>query len=145
MIIKINTSSATDIKQHLWSVSELFTPALSTYVDIDKYAEKLFEKAQRIEVWYKGELAGLLAYYNNKDEKIAFITNVSVSCDIMGKGIASEMIKQMEACAIGEVSIIRLEVNDTNIRAKQFYIKNGFIYKCSTDHGSIIMEKNIEV
>ena len=143
MEIKTNVSTIADIKKHLWSVSSQFVPELSSYVDIDKYSEKLFEKAQRIEIWEDGHLEGLLAYYLNVEGRFAFITNVSVSPKIMGEGVASEMIRRMVKDVVGIIDIIRLEVNPGNERAKAFYIKNGFQERIIREEGEIVMEKII--
>lgn len=143
MEIKTNVSTLADIKEHLWSVSSQFVPELSSYVDIDKYSEKLFEKAQRIEIWENGHLEGLLAYYLNMEGRFAFITNVSVSPVIMGGGVASEMIKRLIEKNTGIIDIIRLEVNAGNERARHFYTKNGFICHYGDNSDTIIMERRV--
>lgn len=145
MEIKSNQSTIVDIKNHLWQVSPQFVPELSSYVDIDKYSEKLYKKAQRIEIWDNGQLEGLLAYYLNTESRFAFITNVSISPRIMREGMASEMIKRMIEDNKGEFDIIRLEVNEDNERAKRFYYKNGFMVKHSIEHGAILMERSIDL
>lgn len=145
MEIRTNVSSIDDIKGHLWSVSPQFVPELSSYVDIDKYAEKLYNKAQRIEFWENGHLEGLLAYYLNVEGRFAFITNVSVSPEIMGGGVASKMIKRLIEDNKGIIDVIRLEVNAGNERAIHFYDKNGFVQKNVLEHGTIIMERDISV
>ena len=142
MEFKINESAIADIKRHLWSVSSHFVPKLSSYVDIDNYSEKLYEKAQRIEVWDNGQLEGLLAYYLNPEGRFAFITNVSISPRIMGEGVAAKMIKRLIEDNKGIIDIIRLEVNACNERAILFYKKNGFVQKNTIDH-EIIMERCI--
>lgn len=141
MEIKVNVSSINDIKGHLWSISSLFVPELSSYVDIDKYAEKLYDKAQRIEIWENGYLKGLLAYYLNTEDRFVFITNVSVSPEIMGAGVASKMIKRLIEDNTGIIDVIRLEVNAGNERARRFYKKNGFIGNPVDNSDSIIMER----
>lgn len=141
MEIKTNVSSVADIKEHLWSVSSQFVPELSSYVDIDKYSEKLYEKAQRIEIWEDGHLEGLLAYYLNVEGRFAFITNVSISLSIMGGGGATEMIKRLIEDNMGIIDVIRLEVNAGNERARRFYTKNGFLSHSEDNSDSTIMER----
>ena len=143
MEIKTNVSSVADIKEHLRSVSSQFVPELSSYVDIDKYSEKLFEKAQRIEIWEDGHLEGLLAYYLNSESRFAFITNVSISPRIMREGMASEMIKRLIEDNTGVIDVIRLEVNISNERARRFYTKNGFLSHSEDNSDSTIMERCI--
>ena len=145
MEIKSNVSSVADIKEHLWTVSPQFEPELSSYVDIDKYAEKLYDKAQRIEIWENGHLEGLLAYYLNTEGRFAFITNVSVSSKITGGGVASKMIKRLIEDNMGVIDVIRLEVNTSNERAKRFYTKNGFICLQGVNRDSVTMERPVIV
>ena len=143
MVIKVNTSTIADIFCHLCSVSSQFVPELSSYVDIDKYSVKLYEKAQRIEIWNNGQLEGLLAYYLNTESRFAFITNVSISPRIKGKGAASYLLNRLIEDNTGIVDIIRLEVNVYNERARHFYEKNDFICHSAGNSDSIIMERCI--
>ena len=71
-----NKASLSTILRHLVKVDDLFVPTLSSYVNIDLYSKKIFEKADRIEIWKNQELVGLLAFYTNLTS--IFVTNVSL-------------------------------------------------------------------
>ncbi len=141
--IKKNTSVVSDIETHLMEVSDSFVPNLSSYVDIKQYAVKLFEKAQRIEVWEDNRLVGLLAYYQNFNDMSAFITNVSIEKGFMGSGLATEMINKMVDAVSGTLGVIGLEVNKDNERALSFYLKNGFVESELKENGSLIMVREL--
>ena len=141
--IKNNNSAVSDIEAHLMMVSDSFVPNLSSYVDIKQYAVKLFEKAQRIEVWEDNRLVGLLAYYQNFNNMSAFITNVSIEKGFMGGGLATEMINKMIDAIRGTVGVIRLEVKKDNKRALCFYMKNGFVESEIKENGSLVMVREL--
>lgn len=141
--IKKNSSVVSDIESHLMEVSDSFVPNLSSYVDIKQYAVKLFEKAQRIEVWENNRLVGLLAYYQDFNDMSAFITNVSIEKGYLGGGLATEMINKMIDAIRGTLGVIRLEVNKNNKRALRFYLKNGFVESAIKENGSLVMVREL--
>jgi ribosomal protein S18 acetylase RimI-like enzyme len=129
MIIKysINESTLIQVKFHLNECSKNFIPELSTYVDIDTYSTKLFQKSTRIEAFLESELIGLIAIYINEQKKDSFISNVSVLPKIEGNGVAktlfAETLKLLKQLNINKIS---LEVDFMNIKAITFYEKFGF-------------------
>jgi hypothetical protein len=76
VVYSINKSSELEIKKHLISVSKNFVPELDSYVNIEEYSKKLFEKSTRIEAYSGENLIGLIAIYLNNSD--SFITNYSV-------------------------------------------------------------------
>lgn len=99
---------------------------LSSYVDLPIYAKKIFEKANRIEIWNNGCLIGLIAYYLNIEESFAFITNVSLEKEFVGRGIATQMMEMLYIKTAGKIKVIKLEVKSINSSAINFYNKLGF-------------------
>jgi hypothetical protein len=74
---QFNRASPSEIAAHLRSCDREFHPALSSRVDIDEYAAKLWAKAERFESWDGAVLVGLLAFYcNDAAERSAFVTSV---------------------------------------------------------------------
>lgn len=125
LILTKNKSVYNDIKNHLERCDTLFKPLLSSYINLEVYAKKLFEKATRYEVFYENKLIGLIAVYVSKD--IGFISNFSVENEFVGKGLARQL---MDFC-IGDfhkqnISTISLEVFKQNLRAIKFYSKFDF-------------------
>lgn len=136
-----NKSGLSDIVNHLESCDSLFAPNLSSYVNISEYAHKLYSKAERMEVWRGEELVGLIAFYIN--EKMAYISNVSLFEDLQGSGVAGILLDRCKSFSQKKNSeFIRLEVFETNNRAFSFYSKHGFIIRRG-DEGKFLLELNL--
>lgn len=124
-----NKASKEDIKIHLKDCNTLFSPHLSTYVDIHEYAEKIKTNAFTFEGWENNRLIGLVACYLNDKKKFqGYITNVSTSKDYQGKGIAKHLLEQTtnKTLEFGFKSL-SLEVEVNNIKAISLYQHSGFV------------------
>lgn len=131
----INQSNLFQVKSHLDQCSELFTPILSSYVDIYSYSEKLIQKATRIEAFDGNILIGLIAIYVNEEENVCFITNVSVIPSFSGKGIATTLFYRTQDLIKNlRVNTIILHVNINNYPAINFYEKLGFEHDLIIDN-----------
>lgn len=122
-------SRPTEIALHLRGCDDSFMPPLSTRVEIDEYAWKLFGAANRFEAWADGELVGLSAVYSNSvNRNLAFLTNISVSPAWRGLGIASRLLDNSIE-KVRELGFLRLEleVNRSNRGAITLYEKRGFL------------------
>lgn len=127
MIFHLNTSITEQIVTHLKKCDTLFVPNLSSYVDIESYAEKLFDKAVRIECFEEDELLALLAFYVNLDNNFCFITNVSVDEKLKGKKIGDSLLFELDKyCLENSIKQIQLEVRKENSKAINFYKKHNF-------------------
>lgn len=123
---KINTSTEKDIRAHFSACEKSFMDELISRVDMDAYIRKLMEKSTRYEAWVDGHLVGLLAAYHNHDPAgFDFITNVSVTANSTGLGVASHLVSTCIAHANSPE--IRLEVAKDNLVAQALYQKFGFI------------------
>lgn len=112
---------------HLKACDSLFVPKLSSYVTIESYAEKLFDKAERIECFEGNELLALLAFYVNLDKNFCFITNVSVDEKWSGKKIGDSLLFELDKyCLEHNIKQIQLEVRKENSKAITFYKKHNF-------------------
>jgi ribosomal protein S18 acetylase RimI-like enzyme len=130
VVYKINSASIEDVSLHLRRCDGEFVPCLSSRVDIDEYAVKIFERSKMYEAWSEGELLGLVAVYCNSTERLsAFVSNVSVIPGWHRKGIANNLINQsmLEVNNLGFKSI-QLEVRVENEIAISFYSKKGFTF-----------------
>mgnify|MGYP001583318085 CR=1 FL=1 len=125
---KIKTVPIQAIVKHLHACDSCFSPPLSTYVDIDAYGKKIYEKSVTFEAWNGKELIGLLAaYYNDKKTKTGFITNVSVLKEHQHTGIASRLIESVINFGKKEsLTKLLLEINRSNTSAIHLYRKCGF-------------------
>lgn len=125
----LNKASEEQITDHLLRCDVDFVPPLSDRVELTDYAQKIASKATRFEAWLGGTLVGLVvAYCNEQETRIAYITNVSVTREWTGKGIAACLMKQciehVEAMGMRQIT---LEVAGDNMPAIKLYEKNGFI------------------
>lgn len=111
-------------------VNQLFIPTLSSVVNLEEYSDKIFLKAHKIEIWHNDKLVGLVAFYSNMDEKVAFITNVSIEKEFQGKQLAKKLIEEViQINKENNFLHILLEVHKENNLAIQFYKKNNFDIK----------------
>jgi GNAT superfamily N-acetyltransferase/SAM-dependent methyltransferase len=123
-----NRASAAQTAAHLRACDESFVPPLNARVNIDDYARKLGDHAQRFEAWADGELIGLVAAYcNAPDRQRAFITSVSVLPSWQGRGVASQLLAQcLEYLRHLGFARVELETDDHNSAAHRLYARHGF-------------------
>jgi ribosomal protein S18 acetylase RimI-like enzyme len=133
---QINKSSYNDVYDHLIACDVYFVPRLSEKIAIDTYSKKIIDNAIRIEAWKNNVLVGLIAFYSNKENSFAYITNVSVLNEFNGIGVAKKLMQE----TIYEVQkikykTIRLEVNKSNSKAIDLYRLLDFeIYEENQDN-----------
>lgn len=140
----INESSIDMIRQHLNECSESFIPALTTYIDIDEYGKKLFEKSLRFEAYIDKKLVGLIAAYINDEKKTSFITNVSVDSRYQNLYISKTlMVLCLKVLKLMGCESVELEVFNDNSRAINFYKKNNFIVQGETTKKTYLMKLDL--
>jgi ribosomal protein S18 acetylase RimI-like enzyme/2-polyprenyl-3-methyl-5-hydroxy-6-metoxy-1,4-benzoquinol methylase len=124
----LNKASAAQIADHLLHCDADFVPPLSGRVEINDYARKIVSKATRFEAWSGSTLVGLVAAYcNDQENRIAYISSVSVLRAWTGKGIASRLMSQcIEHAKASGMRQIGLEVAGDNTPAIKLYEKGGF-------------------
>lgn len=128
--IRFNTSSEQDTFEHLKRTNNCHTPPLSKRVNLHDYAQKLTNHAERIELWNKDCLIGLIAYYEVDSERI-FISNVSIDKAYRSQNynqkFGSILLKKLiQKAQCQNISVIELSVFTTNLRALKFYEAHGF-------------------
>lgn len=126
--ISLNMSDASSIESHLRECEGRFSPSLSARVDLGDYARKLASLADRMEAWRGIRLVGLVAAYLNTPEAgRGFVSNVSVSADVEGTGLASELLLMcMQLARDKGCEALELEVGASDERTKTFYLRHGF-------------------
>jgi GNAT superfamily N-acetyltransferase len=126
----IGRASEAEVADHLHICDVAFVPKLSSRVNIDSYAKKIFQNADRFEAWAGDKMTGLVAVYcnsPNRDLGVAFITSVSVLPGWHGRGIASRLIEScIEKVRDSNFNCICLEVDVENRIAVLLYEKHGF-------------------
>lgn len=125
----LNTASAAQIAEHLLRCDADFVPPLSGRVEIGDYAQKIASKATRFEAWSGGTLVGLVAAYcNDQENRIAYITSVSVLRAWTSNGIAGRLVGQcVEHAKTSGMRQISLEVSVENTPTIKLYEKSGFV------------------
>lgn len=123
-----NQSNLNEVLQHLNACDEAFMPPLSSRVELQAYALKIFDKAHRFEAWQDVEMVGLIAAYcNDPAKQSSFITSVSVSPSFQGMGIASRLMEQcIRELKSHTFKRLQLEVASNNLPAIRLYQKFGF-------------------
>lgn len=126
---KTKTATEEEIYLHLKLCNEKFIPPLEEKVNIREYSKKLFKKSVTFEAWENQTLAGLVAaYFNDTENHLGFITNVSILKDYKGKGIASELMNMCINYSKGnKFTEIILEVSKENKDAISLYEKFNFV------------------
>jgi len=113
-------------------------------VDLIEFSMKLSLNAKHFYLFQQGEVAGFLAaYFNDMENKVAYISTVSLFPQFQGQGLGGAMLD--EACCYAKKNgfkVVRLQVRRNNVGALRFYIKHGF-FKAETLEESYFLEKNI--
>jgi ribosomal protein S18 acetylase RimI-like enzyme len=124
-----NQASRDQIVALLQACDTSFIPPLSSRVDLDSYATKLFNHARLLEAWIQDDYVGVVAVYlNDARTRRGFISNVCVRPEHGGKGIASQLIARCKERAIRDgFDTLELEVSPTNLPAVALYQKSGFL------------------
>jgi ribosomal protein S18 acetylase RimI-like enzyme/protein-L-isoaspartate O-methyltransferase len=129
------------IQRHLNDCSASFVPNLNSYVDIVEYSKKLDKHAVLFTEFDNDTLIGLVAAYDNSENKFGWITNVSVHPNYSRKGIASKLlIECIEYFKNKNYTSIFLEVYSSNQSAISLYKKHNFTihkteeYKMTMQH-----------
>lgn len=117
------------IVEHLLRCDADFMPSLSSRVLINDYAKKIANNAMRFEAYSGDAMVGLVAVYcNDRDGRIAYVTNSSVLKEWNGKGIATRLMQQcIEHAKTSGMQQISLEVAIDNIPAIKLYVNKGFV------------------
>lgn len=136
--IRRNTSTLGDIVDHLGRNDSEFYPKLSSRVEIDEYSKKIFQFADRYEVFSQSCMVGLIAVYKTRD--LWFVTSVSVDRSQREFGWGSRLLSAIIEDAVHTSPSIELEVNVKSEAAISLYRKLGF--KIKDDNGEVlIMER----
>jgi len=105
-----------------------FSPPLSERINLEEYANKIYENAITFEAWVFDRLIGMVAaYFNNVTDSVGFITNVGVEAKYKGNNIASDLMSNcINYSKENHFSRIILEVNENNQAAINLYNKFNF-------------------
>lgn len=128
LVFKEKAAGRSQVYAHLEACDKNYIPYLSKKVDLQEYSGKIVDNAITFEAWSNDRVIGLVAaYFNNADEGIVYITNVSVTGEFSNKGIATELMKMClkKAKSLNFDELI-LEVSKKQNNAIRLYNKFGF-------------------
>lgn len=115
---------------YLKRLDDSFSPALSSYVDLEKFSKKLTDNALIYTVnASNNQFAGLFAaYINDIETKITYLTSIAILKQYQGLGYAQLLMNKLveESQTAGMIGI-KLEVYKDNEQAIRFYKRNNFI------------------
>ena len=122
-------SSLCEIISHLKDVDGCFSPVLSSIVNLEFFAKKIYDNTIRFEAWNNDKLIGLLsAYFNNYSTKNGFINHVAVKTPYNGQGISKNLMNKCIEYGINNgFESITLEVSKDNYVAINLYERFGFV------------------
>lgn len=140
-----NSASESEVVEHLREVDATFDPPLSERISIDGYAFRIVSSAQRFECWCGNRLIGLVAIYmNDPSAEFAYVTNVSVSPDRHGEGIATRLLEEsISEVASAGFGSLRLDCAGGSELEATFYPTFGFA-ALGTEGGRTTMEKKLK-
>ena len=135
--------SFTDVQSLLGDFDTMFSPSLSSHIDLFAFAKKLAKNASFILCKKNEKLVGYIAFYENKDTKISYIPSICVKDSCRSSGIASQMMDYLISQSHPDINTIALEVRKNNNSAIRFYQKQGFVTK--DDRGEkVLMNKTFK-
>lgn len=138
-----NVASCAQIQGHLGQCDAHFSPRLSDRVNLPEYAEKLTLYSERFEAWADSALVGLVALYiNDKNKRLAHISNVSVVPEWQGRQVAQSLLSNAIQYAQSlHFSLIGLTVDERSRGAVHLYTKIGF--KVFESSGSLLSMQKV--
>lgn len=133
-----------EILNLLLRVDPFFKPTpLSVRVDLRIYAKKLATHAAHFFVRDNERLIGMICcYINDVNKTKAFVSNISIDPDYIGKGIGLMLSMECENAALKMgFKSIESEVHINNIPSLKMYLKLGYQIDRNLDDNHYIMRK----
>lgn len=124
-MMTINHGTAADYTAHLKACDRLFPTALSERIDLERYAEKLHDRATSFELWDGHRIVGLLSVYLDTD--VAFISHICVLPEAPPRSGSRLMTALVNEAIRRHKRRIRLQVEVKNEHAVTFYQRHGFV------------------
>lgn len=124
-----------------------FSPKLSSRVILSDYALKLVNNANFILIRENSSNAilGVVAFYMNEKDKIAFLSSFHIVKEYRRRGIATFLLEYLiNFLKKEEFKKLSLEVDKSNTKAKDLYLKLGFnVSEIITQKYSFLMTKTL--
>jgi ribosomal protein S18 acetylase RimI-like enzyme len=121
--------SQNQIRDILISFDNMFTPPLSSIVELSSYANKLGSSAKFVTCRHNNMIVGVIAYYSNDITQQIYIPYICVDRLYQGNGIAKNLFNFLEDNICHDYKEMVLEVRKTNLVAYNLYLTLGFTIK----------------
>lgn len=106
------------------------------------YSKKLSQYALFVIATENGQQIGFIAYYLNDDNHFTYVPQVVVHKGARHKGVGHSMFMVLYECIRKDFLTLRLEVLKSNINARAFYEREGFVE--NSDHNErLLLEKKL--
>ena len=96
-------------------------------LDFIKYSKKLSQYAYFVLATEKKQQIGFIAYYLNDENHFAYVPQVVVHRNARHRGLGHTMFNILCDSLSTDIECIKLEVLKSNIYARNFYQREGFI------------------
>lgn len=125
----IGQTSLNEIFLHLQEVNTSFIPTLSSIVDLEVFAKKIYDNAVTFEALHNKKIVGLLSvYYNNGTTREGFLNHIAVNNTYKNQGISKILMANCIEYGINNgFKSIKLEVSKDNQVAIKLYENYGFV------------------
>ena len=119
--------------------------SLETRVDLNQYSQKLAEHSYTVLLKGENRALGVAAMYvNDFENKVAFITLIGIRSQFQKSGYGSILLQHcIEKAVDTGMKKIRLEVDNDNQKARDFYDRNGFRFENTSDRDSTFLIKEL--
>ena len=134
-----------EILNLLYEFDDVLEPSLSSRVkDMAEYSRKLQENALVCVIRERVNLGLLVFYANDSEGKTAYITFLGVHSSAQGKGIGTELLEHcIRVSKENGMNFLKLEVQNHNESAQNFYLKNGFTFSGEASNHSMYMNRDL--
>lgn len=147
MIMYINNISdkCDELIDYLIDHDRDFPIPISKKVNIVDYVKKIIDKGKGILALHSGKIVGLIFYYdNNKKDRKAFVSLVSVDSQYRNMGIANNMVKKMIEDINDKMKYCQIPTHISNNKALDLYYSFGFKLSGFPDEdGNIMLLKEL--
>ena len=121
----------------------LYNQEVNTPVTLQMLSDKFAKYGTVLIVRVREDTVGFCSFYtNDKTSFIAFLSMIVVKKDYQGHGIGNDLLDAtIKKCKENGMQYVRLEVDNTNLRAISFYMHRGFVFESKNEISSFYIYK----
>lgn len=122
-------TSVVDIYKTIVLFDSDFVPSLTERgLDLNEYAQILYELAEVYSLYYENIESGFVAFYaNDTVHQMAYLTQIAVKSQFINRGFGYTLLKMaIDISREKGMKTMKLEVYNHNHSAIAFYKRNGF-------------------